>query len=280
MANEITKVTDQNGVDHPFKDVAAFPRSEQRVLGAKNLADFVDGKSINPSGIVENYADRIATVNPILINSGVGYKVTWTSEDTDVRCIYAVWNGSTLVRRELGITKDTVLNTSGGDKLYVCLYSDAQAVAVNTHKPMVILSTDTDSTYAPYAMTNKELTEKVANLGTKTGVTTGSTSVPNNAFTQIAQVTVPKGPCLIHARACIDAELTAYEIALSISSSSSSSSTARNRTVTGVASTITATGIGDFLYLNNSTETTEYLWFKHNKGEAVTVYPTFEVIQL
>ena len=149
-----------------------------------------------------------------------------------------------------------------------------------TYKPMIRLATDADPTYQPYAKTNVELTQDVAGLGTRSGVTTGSTSVPNNAWTNIASVTVPTGPCLLHARVNLTTEPTAFEIALSISSSSTSSSTARNRILTGVSSTITDTAIGDFLYLNNSSETTEYLWFKHNKGDAITAYPTFEVIQL
>ena len=151
--------------------------SANAVLGAKNLGNFVNGKGINTSGVVIDDANRIATVDPINIVNGAEYKVTW---DLSVGlAIYAVWNGSTLVRREANVENGSVLNTAGGDKLYVCVYA-SEALTVAGTKPMVILSSDTDPTYAPYAMTNGELTEAVIKRTTGTATTSANGNFNTN----------------------------------------------------------------------------------------------------
>lgn len=178
MANEFRKVTDQNGVDHPVTDDNRVTWSANTVLGAKNLANFVNGKGINTSGAVVDDVNRIATVEPITIETGKRYR--YIGEDV---CLYAVWNGNTMVRRETGIYGNTILNTDGGDRFYVCCYSSSGAVTVDSAKAMVILSTDSDHSYAPFAMTNRELTEQAQVV---TGnITAGEGVTKNDSWTQV-----------------------------------------------------------------------------------------------
>lgn len=86
----------------------------------KNLALFVNGKGITTDGRINNDSTRTATVTPIKIVSGKQYK--WYSSN-NYACIYAVWNGDTLIRRVSGVSNNTILNTSDGTELYVCGYA-------------------------------------------------------------------------------------------------------------------------------------------------------------
>lgn len=115
----------------------------------KNLANFVDNKNVGISGAVENYAGRIATVDAIPIDAQKSYTVLFDNTDTKL-CIYAVWNGSTLVRRVTSVATNTVLNTSDGTSLYVCIYSGNTPVTVESAHAMVVDSAITDFTYQPY----------------------------------------------------------------------------------------------------------------------------------
>ena len=127
----------------------------------KNLADFTDGKGINTSGVVVDDANRIATINPIIIDSGVTYKyITAIASGSKPDCIYAVWNNDTLVRRVAGITTGTELDTSGGNKLYVCAYLGSSTVTVDSAKAMVVKASVTDDTYEPYHESVEEELEK------------------------------------------------------------------------------------------------------------------------
>jgi hypothetical protein len=131
--------------------------------GNKNLANFIDGKSISIDGTVVDHPSRIATVEPITIKTGLSYKYVNTIAGVDTKGIYAVWNGNTLVRREANVASDTILDTSGGDKLYVCAYA-SEAITVDSAKVMVIYADETNLTYEPYhASVSDSLAEKCDN---------------------------------------------------------------------------------------------------------------------
>ena len=116
--------------------------------GGKNLANFVNGYNITANGEIGSNAKRAATLDPIPIESGVSY--IYTSE-TELSCIYAVFNGDTLVRRLSGIASGTTLDTSGGTDLYVCIYGSSYYTAtIETDKPMVRKSTE-PAGYEPYS---------------------------------------------------------------------------------------------------------------------------------
>lgn len=130
---DIEPVQDLHGYDSPW------------VGGAnENKADFVDGYSISLDGEVIEYAGRCATVNPITIEPDTTYYVKRFSDGGQF--IYAVYNGSTVVRRVSGVLTGTALNTSGGDKLYVCAYDGT----VDGLKPMVTKNS-LPTAYSPYS---------------------------------------------------------------------------------------------------------------------------------
>ncbi len=129
----------------PIQDLHGY--SEPWVGGAKeNIADFVDGYSISLEGEVIEYAGRCATVNPITIEANTTYYVKRFNTVDSGKFIYAVYNGSTVVRRVSNIDNNSALNTSGGDKLYVCAYDGT----IDVLKPMVTKNT-LPTAYSPYS---------------------------------------------------------------------------------------------------------------------------------
>ena len=130
-------IQDFNGYSHPWP-----------AGGGKNLANFVNGYNITAGGEIGINAKRAATLDPIPIESGVSYIY---SCETELSCIYAVFNGDTLVRRLTGIASGTTLDTSNGTDLYVCIYGSSDYTAtVETDKPMVRKSTE-PAGYEPYS---------------------------------------------------------------------------------------------------------------------------------
>ena len=111
----------------------------------KNLADFVNGKGSASDGTIGDSASRSATVNPIDIKSGASYVFTFESGFDG---IYSVFNGDTLVRRT-GANNGQTLDTSGGNKLFVCVYKSGGTATVENSSPMVRVSTAPEG-YEPY----------------------------------------------------------------------------------------------------------------------------------
>lgn len=104
---------DLNGYNHPWAD-----GTTKNLVGTGNLTW---GKSINSSGAIVDYsANRCVTVNPIMIDNTKSY--VFSTGASDIRLIYAVFNGSTLVRRTAG-TAGTPINVASGDRVYLCFYS-------------------------------------------------------------------------------------------------------------------------------------------------------------
>lgn len=155
-----------------------FPRSEQAVLGAKNLlpnnakTQTITGITftVNSDGTVT--ANGTATALTWLqiwrgklkkgryivngcpeggIASGAGYRLGFWNETPS--------SGSVIFVRETG-EGDLIEITD--ETLDYALYAgigDTTTVNNLVFKPMLRLATDTDSTYRPYAMTNEQLTE-------------------------------------------------------------------------------------------------------------------------
>ena len=190
----------------PYFGSTAFPRSEQAVLGAKNLWDDSDLRA--------NYTTFTKTNN--------GYRVQ--SSQTDTYCYMASF--FTLpdeVKWKNLIFSTNVIKTSGQNfivvdasndgtnftkffetdatgevsRTYNCgsysIYRVRFFVTLNTAAVgdvtfgdiMIRLATDTDPTYAPPAMTNKELTEKVKELDSylEQSVTLSTSDVTTVTFT-------------------------------------------------------------------------------------------------
>lgn len=100
-------------------------------------------------------------------------------------------------------------NTNGSDATISSIPNDSTAVDIDIYlpsgtynnlklKPQIRLASDANSDYQPYSMTNQELTEKVAPIGTQVTATLSSVEIPNaGAVTTVASITLDKGKWLV-----------------------------------------------------------------------------------
>ena len=167
----------------PVKD-AMLSREEQRVLGAKNLYDtnatsktdayggvwtVNSDKTITVSGTPTDYEPFSTRSNYIL---PIGkYIISWNEEKlTNVALdAFRLCKGNTEVRvvatNKTSALSFTITNSDDYDNIRIAFKRATNNVAMSgTIKPMIRLASDTDSTYVPYAMTNKELTDKTQNI--------------------------------------------------------------------------------------------------------------------
>ena len=173
MANEFVKVTDQNGVDHPVKDLAAFPRSEQALLGARNWLNIPKGTYtqyditfvVDDTGITLNgtcnatSGTKVNVTNvPISIDAKVAdYKGVDVADNMSDDCY--IWMNSPFSGGNIN-GKSWTISTATKVIGYISVKG---GVTYNNLKiqPMITLASDTDPTYSPFAMNNRELTDKV-----------------------------------------------------------------------------------------------------------------------
>ena len=171
----------------PYAGLNTFPRQEQRVLGAKNLLPFPyaqESVTINGVTFTVNSDGTISTSgtcdNPngstfFLWSGGIP---SWLDSDDDYILTgcpsggsvttysiqYSNWaEGNLQVYYDEGsgvnIKKITDSTTQ---RLRIWIRNGVNADGL-VFKPMIRLASDTDDTYAPYAMTNKEITNKLTN---------------------------------------------------------------------------------------------------------------------
>lgn len=164
-----------------------FPRSEQAVLGAKNLLKYPYNGTI--SGNIVFSPQNDGSINVSGASGAIQAQYYLCNRFVyDFQLPAGTYKATGGVSSSLSIqwskNKVTGDNTQGSDYLggdlgdgvifTLSQLSDIQGivtVSANTTlsetiniKPMVRLASDQDDTYAPYAMTNKALTEKVATL--------------------------------------------------------------------------------------------------------------------
>jgi hypothetical protein len=164
---------------HETVDECKFDRSEQRVLGAKNLFNAYDPSTA---------ANVTVTDNGRSINMLRATPTAWLNRQWDVylpkntdfilytRAEKTVGKSGVTVRAQdrstqiynAGTSDDAVkiykftFNTGNNDFVNIVLNastSTAEAGDVTYKDFMIRLASDPDDTYAPYAMTNRELTE-------------------------------------------------------------------------------------------------------------------------
>ncbi len=222
MANEITKITDQNSVDHPLRDAAAqtaltgildgqsidsfgdvesalagkFPRSEQRILGAKSLVPN-DAVTSTVNGVTLTVNDD-KTVQAVSENTPTGN--VWFVLCADVRPYlevgesYIISGGKGInnegyavqLGNDVGVSwretaqggAETTFSLSQADfntgpiVYRIGIKANVLASAINyLFKPMIRLATDIDDTYAQFAMTNKKLTDMMTPVDISNSVT-------------------------------------------------------------------------------------------------------------
>lgn len=192
----------------PLKD-SKFDRSEQRVLGAKNLlpnnanTQTINGVTftVNSDGSVT--ASGTASADAILFVAGTDWsyansvknllqknkRYILSSGNTDDTANYYL---SISIKNSSGtdvLTPQTISGASGSmsaiftvpntDNLgYIgYIYIKSGTTVNRTFKPMLRLASDPDDTYTPYAMTNKELTDE---MPTSTDVSHWNTAYTNS----------------------------------------------------------------------------------------------------
>ena len=177
MANEFRKVTDQNGVYHPVTDDTRMTWSANGVLGAKNLLPFkYASKTENGATIVAN-SDGTLTIS----TDGATTGVTNIFEIFDLPAGTYILNGcnggseqtylmdvyeNMWTNRQIAPDGDkTIVFTTNTNHVWRMVINEGTNIPTPiTVRPMIRLASDTDTTYAPYAMTNMELTEKVQGI--------------------------------------------------------------------------------------------------------------------
>lgn len=123
------------------------------VLGAKNLVNIPD--TTIPSS---NY---IVSQAPIYLPAG-SYILTFDFNGTSGASQFIIEDAN-----NVNLVSETFTVASGTNKISFTSASDGALMTYFTHavgdysKFMIRLATDTDTTYQPYAMTNRELTERV-----------------------------------------------------------------------------------------------------------------------
>ena len=158
------------------KVAGAFPRSEQAVLGAKNFAkidassDEVDGitYTIDENGVVDIDGTTGATPSVFYLNRNLklpqGKQFTVSAGVENSNYYIRIGNSSdsfVVATRPNESHTFTADNTKNTMRIGVDANTTVSHVKIY---PMIRLATDTDPTYAPPAMTNKELTEAVHKL--------------------------------------------------------------------------------------------------------------------
>ena len=160
----------------PLKD-SMFPRSEQRVLGAKNLLKITansttiggvtytinsDGSVVlNSSGSISANADLNLSTT-LNLKAGQKVKVNFADADTD-KIRITIYNNTTTsqVANGWGTDVEYTAQSTGTYTVYIRAIS-GKSFSNDKIWPMVRLASDKDASFAPYAMTNKELTDGLA----------------------------------------------------------------------------------------------------------------------
>lgn len=158
----------------PYRGTTAFPRDEQRVLGAKNLLKNTTtskttggvtytvnaDKSFTTSGTAtENIRFEICSEG-FLLKKGK-YILNGLNENTASGTRLALRTDISSSSSEIAVntTIEGTEFTVATDTYVYPVFIETVAGTVNlTVSPMIRLASDPDSTYVPYAMTNNELT--------------------------------------------------------------------------------------------------------------------------
>ena len=142
----------------------------------------IDGTtSSNISNLIFNHNSR----SKLFLEKGQ-YIISKGNTNASVQVYWNLYNNSTFIRQIASLTstesKAVTIDYSDYNAYEIGIHIPANTTITNTDVyPMIRLATDTDSTYQPYAMTNRELTEKeqiqdissnaVATIGTLSSAT-------------------------------------------------------------------------------------------------------------
>lgn len=185
----------------PLKD-SKFDRSEQNILGAKNWLNLSDGNLRS----ADTGAEYQLTNNGIRVFSTNAKTWNWVSfwlknlpANTNFRFRFntsiTLGVGRVLIQDKSSTTTGIIardfstngeheidFNTGNYQNLCINFYSSLNAPVagdVTYSNALMTLATDPDSTYQPYAMTNRELTEMMKVIDGSSGVTSTGTLADN-----------------------------------------------------------------------------------------------------
>lgn len=169
MLTDYFSEVNDHGTVFPVKDVNAVDWSSYAKTGAKNLAWYAKGviATGNPGeyrfDTSYNGSSVIAKLEP-----NTNYTVTKASGQGDrfrvvvfknMPSTTATTDALEVIPNDSSKTKDTFNSDVYGYAVFT--YSVSGEIAQDTAQAMIRLASDSDDTYAPYAMTNKELTDAV-----------------------------------------------------------------------------------------------------------------------
>lgn len=171
----------------PLKD-SKFDRAEQRVLGAKNLLD-LPAKSDTSNNVTINgntksgytltsasqtsasaffvfFQGTWSDISTTNLGAYLGKMVTLSPTGTDkVHFIFGHRaSGGSNIEHEVSVASETFLLPTDTAEVYFSIKALSGNIFNDTVYPMLRLASDPDDTYAPYAMTNRELTEALGRV--------------------------------------------------------------------------------------------------------------------
>jgi len=161
-----------------------FPRSEQAVLGVKNLlpnnlvnkTDQSVTFTRNTNGTISLSGTAGANVDAVIYDTrdsgelwrGLSLIVSKGVNNDNIKILVNAYNDNTYFKTIADIASGTevapfILDYNGYNRVRVTVFvKNGATVNGVTVYPMLRLATDPDDTYVPYAMTNKELTDSAA----------------------------------------------------------------------------------------------------------------------
>lgn len=191
MLSDYFSEINDHGTVVPVKDMAAFPRSEQAVLGAKNFA--LANRATTQTISLMDFTVDSSDVNVVTVNGTNSAEAWFNYMDIELPEGNYIGSGCTngsdttymlsFVIRNAGNTGDeTTIKCFNGDvnitvpsggrhvRAFIVV-RNGKTLTNQLFKLMIRPATDPDPTYAPHAMTNKELTDKVTPIDIKSSVT-------------------------------------------------------------------------------------------------------------
>ena len=200
-----------------------FPREEQRVLGAKNFIPYPYRDTTKTTNGITFTDNQDGTITANGTATADAYYTLQTGFDGNkfngnILSGCPSGGGNTTYHVYLCITVDPFTHYADdyGNGAYINCPStvncqivirirSGQTVSNLVFKPMIRLASDADNTYVPYAMTNKQLTDKVVSLDTyleNSSVTLSTSDTTTVTFTS----------ALITANSVIDYACTVWDL--------------------------------------------------------------------
>lgn len=164
------------GVDSVLNSTADEIAAIVNVYGSKNLVDTslipnstgggVTRKNNGDGSITYSGTSTLTTTTylPLMAKQslGAGTYIFTSNPTTTASYTYQIYKNGSYWK---GITVNQAIEITEAGKYSIGIALNSNATINNTFKPMLRYAAIKDDTYVPYAMTNRELTEKVADTG-------------------------------------------------------------------------------------------------------------------